>query len=90
MADAVTASALDDLRDLHHRSDIGVVLYVSHDIAGQLRTHSALKRFKLIKSHMHGSFVRTIDDLVDLGANGVPCLRNQGHMGGAVVIVIEG
>lgn len=32
-ADAVTASVNDDLRDLNHRSDIGVILLSGHDIA---------------------------------------------------------
>jgi len=90
MADAVTASALDDLGDLHHWCDVGVVGHVSHHIAGQWRAHGTLERIKRIKGHVHSRFVRSVNDLVDLGANWVPGLGHQGHMGGAVVIVIEG
>jgi len=90
MADAVIASALDDLGDLHHWCDVGVVGHVSHHIAGQWRAHGTLERIKRIKGHVHSRFVRSVNDLVDLGANWVPCLGYQGHMGSAVVIVVEG
>ena len=90
MADAVIASALDDLGDLNHWSDVGVVGHVSHHIAGQWRAHRTLKHLKRIKGHVHRSFVGPANDLVDLGANWVPGLGHQGHMGGAVVIVVEG
>ena len=90
MADAVIASALDDLGDLNHWSDVGVVGHVSHDFTSQRRCHRTLKHLKRIKGHVHRSFVGPANDLVDLGANWVPGLGYQGHMGGAVVIVVEG
>ena len=90
MADAVIASALDDLGDLNHWSDVGVVRDVSHHITGQWRAHGTLEGIKRIKGHVPRSFVGPANDLVDLGANWVPGLGYQGHMGGAVVIVVEG
>ena len=90
MADAVIASALDDLGDLHHWCDVGVVGHVSHHIAGQWRAHGTLERIKRIKGHVHSRFVRSVNDLVDLGANWIPGFGSQRNMGRAVVVVIEG
>jgi hypothetical protein len=80
----------DNFGYLHYRRDVGVVGNIGHHFTGEWRCHRSIESIHGVKGHVHCSNIWPVHTLLHHGGNGVPCLFRQRHMGGQVVVVVEG